>query len=84
MSLNIKWGVETYLNSGTPAEKLILGMPLYGRGFRLQSPDGNPGLYAPSRGAAGIGAEPGYNAICGLEKQGWTKRWEFDQKVPFM
>ena len=83
MSLNVKWGVETYLNSGTPAEKLILGMPLYGRGFNLRT-NGPKGLYAPSRGAASVGAEPGYNVICGLEKQGWTKRWEFDQKVPFM
>jgi len=84
VSLNVKWGVETYLSSGTPASKLIMGMPLYGRGFRLQSSGGNPGLYAPSRGAAAVGAEPGYNVICGLEKQGWTKRWEFDQKVPFL
>jgi len=84
VSLNVKWAVETFLSGGTPASKLVMGMPLYGRGFRLQSAGGSPGLYAPSRGAAGVGAEPGYSVICGFEKQGWTKRWEFEQKVPFM
>ena len=84
MSLNVKWAVETYLNSGCPAEKLIMGMPLYGRGFRLQQNGGNPGLYAPTRGSASVGAEPGYDKICGWEKLGWTKRWEFEQQVPFM
>jgi len=84
VSLNVKWAVETFLNSGCPAEKLIMGMPLYGRGFRLQQNGGNPGLYAPTRGAASVGAEPGYDKICGWEKLGWTKRWEFEQQVPFM
>jgi len=76
---NTNFAVDYWLSLGASPSKLILGMPLYGRGFTLSDPDDN-GLYAPApqpidagpyTGTAGFW---GYNEI--LEKfakeDGWT------------
>jgi chitinase len=39
--------VDYWIESGAPAEKLILGMGTYGRGFTLDDPN-QTGLYAPA------------------------------------
>jgi chitinase len=41
---NIYDAIELYFELGTPAEKMVLGMPSYGRGFELIDPASN-GLY---------------------------------------
>ena len=43
---NVEGGVDYYLQHGVPARKLVLGVPFYGRGFRVSSSD-NDGLYQP-------------------------------------
>ncbi len=47
---------------GTPREKLILGLPLYGRGFRLEDPSNN-GRYAPTNGGTPPGTYSRENGI---------------------
>jgi len=39
--------MQLYLDGGMDASKLVLGLPLYGRGFELVDPD-NSGLYCPT------------------------------------
>jgi len=41
---NVEGAVEYYVRNGVPASKLVLGVPFYGRGFRVTS-DANHGLY---------------------------------------
>ena len=41
---NVEGGIAYYLQHGVPAQKLVLGVPFYGRGFRVAS-DANHGLY---------------------------------------
>lgn len=41
---NVEGAVEYYRRNGVPANKLVLGVPFYGRGYRVTS-DANHGLY---------------------------------------
>jgi chitinase len=44
---NVDAAVRAYLGAGVPAEKLLLGVPFYGRGWGGVK-DGNRGLYQPA------------------------------------
>ena len=44
--------VEYYVEHGVPVEKLVLGVPFYGRGFRVA---GQAGLYQPQVGTVDVG-----------------------------
>ena len=82
-----KASVNYYLSQGAPREKLVLGMPLYGRSFTLANVQ-NTGVGAPfvSMGNAGpySAAEGslGYNEICEMFKQG---QWDIhnDAETPY-
>ncbi|XP_055374479.1 probable endochitinase [Condylostylus longicornis] len=87
--LNVHNCVQYWLKQGAPANKIILGVPLYGRTFTLEnthktapgspiSGGGNAGQYT---GQAGF---LGYNEICEkLEKGNWNQKWDEKQKVPY-
>ncbi len=87
--LNVDFAVQYWLSKGTPNEKLILGMPTYGRGFRLNDPN-QKSLGDAANGAATQGSftrENGYNSyyeICQKLSQGWQRQWNDEQKVPFI
>ncbi|XP_033737784.1 uncharacterized protein LOC117325568 [Pecten maximus] len=82
-------GVEHWLSNGTPAEKLVLGLALYGRSFTLASSSdtsmgsavvgaGNMGTYTSESGYLG------YFEICDrIENNGWTRMWHNEHQVPF-
>lgn len=67
--LNTNWSVNYWLSQGVPRSNLILGMPLYGRGWIIANSDNN-GFYAAA--TDGLPAGPytrekgfwGYNEIC--------------------
>ncbi|XP_046455808.1 acidic mammalian chitinase-like isoform X1 [Daphnia pulex] len=67
--LNANWTIYYWLSNGVPPSKIIMGMPLYGRGFQLDNSAKN-GFYASA--ANPIPAGPytqqagtwGYNEIC--------------------
>ncbi|CAH1799440.1 unnamed protein product [Owenia fusiformis] len=82
-TLNQEYAVNRFINEGTPPEKLILGIPLYGRTFRLST--SATGLGAPT---ATFGAPSGpitneegfmsYYEICQKIASGWT--YEYDNE----
>ncbi|XP_053984693.1 chitinase-3-like protein 1 [Hylaeus volcanicus] len=87
--LNVNAAVRYWLSQGAPAEKLILGIPSYGRSFTLANAANN-GLGASAIGPGTIGrytGEPGtlgYNEICeNLNQGGWTVVREPKQLVPY-
>ena len=50
-NFNIDYTINSYLRAGVPARKLVLGIPLYGRGW-TGVPNVNHGLYQTSTGPA--------------------------------
>jgi chitinase len=65
---------------GLPADRLAVGIPLYGRGFGVAAP------YAPTKGAKKTGIPRGdYKNLQPLENHpGWTKQWDDETKNPWL
>ncbi|OWF51744.1 chitinase 3 [Mizuhopecten yessoensis] len=82
-------GIQHWLSNGTPPEKLVLGLALYGRSFTLVSSSdvamgsavigaGTKGTYTDEAGYLG------YFEICDrIENGGWTKIWHNEHQVPY-
>lgn len=81
---NVSASVQYWLNHKCPSNKLVVGIPTYGRSFTLHNSSVN-GVGAP----AGVGINSpltgqegtlGYNEIVA---NGWSTRWDDEQKVPY-
>ncbi|GFU30430.1 chitotriosidase-1 [Nephila pilipes] len=90
-TLNTDYAVKYWLSKGAPAEKLILGLALYGRSFALKDALKN-GLDVPviGKGMAGEFTREqgflGYHEICRkLQKEkGWTVTVEKHVQAPYI
>jgi chitinase len=86
-TLNVDAAVDFWLSSGCPKEKLILGIPLYGRSFTLADVKKN-GVGERAAGPGIIGSfvpESGflpYNEIC-YTANSWNRFWEAEQAAPY-
>ncbi|XP_053686951.1 acidic mammalian chitinase-like [Sabethes cyaneus] len=87
-TLNVNHSVMYWLSEGAPPNKLVLGIPLYGRTFTLQDAENywlrdaatGPGIAGPYTDAAGTMA---YFEICPFSTKRWVRHWEDNQKIVF-
>ncbi|WP_372661448.1 glycosyl hydrolase family 18 protein [Cohnella sp.] len=86
---NINSTIYTYLKAGIPANKLILGIPLYGRSW-TGCDITNQGLYQSCKGVADGVLADGIHEYGNLENQGWingkgfVRYWSNTAKVPWL
>lgn len=53
-TLSVDFAIQYWLKKGCPREKLVMGVPFYGRGFKLINPEVNA-VNSPTRGTSTAG-----------------------------
>lgn len=86
--LDVHDAVESYLQAGVPADKLVVGVPFYGHGWQGVPPPLN-GLHQASSGAASPGTwgEPGafdYKDIKENYRPDYWRLWNDEAHVPWL
>lgn len=81
---NVRFAMNYWITNGCPANKLVLGLPAYGRAFKVSGNSFTPG--SPAAGSATAGPytrEAGFLAyyeICEKIAAGWTSVQDADMK----
>ncbi|CAL4075704.1 unnamed protein product [Meganyctiphanes norvegica] len=93
-TLNVEDGLKLWVDYGCPKDKLIVGVPFYGRSFHLGSASNN-GLKAPVKKWEGGGDKGPYTGAKGFlayyeiceyidpAKGGWTTKYDDVGKCPY-
>lgn len=85
---NASAAVQTYLDGGVPADKIVLGVPFYGRGWS-GVPNVDMGLFQSSTSLPSGTWESGvfdYNDLHDnyVGAAGWTRTWDKQSQVPWL
>lgn len=82
--LNVQYSIEYFEKLGAPLNKIIMGLPFYGRTFRTNE-EGNLGDVSDEQGFPGPYTREdgfmGYNEICqelSNKNQEWTSHWDVE------
>ncbi|GFS17169.1 chitinase-3-like protein 1 [Elysia marginata] len=86
--LNVDWAASYWVSNGCPPNKLVVGLPLYGRSFTLTTSStavnspASPGLSGPFTREAGYAS---YYEVCDMLKQADAQpNFLQDQRVPYL
>jgi len=81
---NVDVCVKHWLKQGAPREKLIVGIPLYGRSFTLKTGDTSIGASITGPGTPGsVSKEAGILTYFEICKNNWPREWQSEQFVPY-
>ncbi|CAH1376594.1 unnamed protein product [Tenebrio molitor] len=87
--LNVEHAANLWVKLGAPKEKLVIGMPTYGRSFTLSN-TAKFGVHSPASGGGKEGIytkESGFLAyyeVCEMLHNGATYIWDEEMKVPYV
>jgi len=73
--------VHEYENAGVPAEKLVLGVPFYGKSW-IQVPNQDHGLYQP--GSESPNTYLPYSSLTSLQSNGFVRYWDAQASAPYL
>ena len=79
---NVEGAVKYYRDHGVPADKLVLGVPFYGRGFRVTGSD-DDGLYQPYSEPYDAGDWRTLRATK-LDDPKWRRHWHPVAQTPWL
>ncbi|XP_065559304.1 uncharacterized protein LOC136026547 isoform X1 [Artemia franciscana] len=82
--LTVEYTVRHYLKNGAPRHKIVVGIPTYGRAYKLFNPDVN-GLESPSLGpseASKYTKEKGYMAYYEICEKIGVENWLIEKPYP--
>ena len=79
---NVEGAVDFYLEHGVPADKLVLGVPFYGRGFRVKNA-ANDGLYQAYTEPYAPGDWRDIQSKL-LNDGKWTQHWHDVAQTPYL
>ncbi len=79
---SVAGAVQYYREHGVPADKLVLGVPFYGRGFKVTG-DAPDGLYQAYSAPADAGDWRVMKSRY-LDQPGWTKHWQPQAQSPWL
>jgi chitinase len=73
--------VHEYESAGVPSEKLVLGVPFYGKSW-TQVPDQNHGLFQPGKEAPNTYLP--FSALTSLQSTGYIRYWDAEASAPYL
>lgn len=79
---NVEGAVDYYREHGVPADKLVLGVPFYGRGFRVTGED-RDGLYQPYSAPYEVGNWRNIKSTLLGDAQ-WQRHWHPIAQTPWL
>jgi chitinase len=79
---NVTSAVEYYRQHGVPANRLVLGVPFYGRGFQVEQEGPDHGLYQPYDATFDVGAWQNVKTL--LADPAWKQYWNPVAQSPWL
>lgn len=79
-TLNTAWSAEYWVQLGVPREKIMVGVPTYGRTFTLADPNRH-GLDAPADGDGPEQGSVAYPWVCEFLRGGATRAFDDESQV---